>query len=231
MLKPRVDLRRDGVVMQRLADTTIVPGHATEVAVLVNYQVTIAPFVILDVPLIVAVQIPEMIDERIHVGEIVRVKEGARWQQSPTVVPRRSHYYRDREFAVRVPEHLLRQVFPAIGVLERQVELVRVQGGAVPVEVTRTDGPVAVQASSENVQVIAEQRLERLHVGPSSVTASAVAAQHGDQFSLDLRDDIPVTDAPVGNILRDSHRSSIGNRYIAIHSIGHGPVEQAVVIR
>lgn len=57
---------------------------------------------------------------------------------------------------VRVPEHLLRQVFPAIGVLERQVELICAQGGAVPVEVAGTDSSVAVQASPKYVQVTME---------------------------------------------------------------------------
>lgn len=232
MLESRVDLWRDRVIVQRLADATIVPGYAAEVAVLVDHPITIAPLVILDVLLVVVVQIPEIVGEYIRTGEIVRVKKGARRQQSLTVVPRRSHYYRDREFAVRVPEHLLRQVFPTIGVLKRQVELVRAQGGAVAIEVARTDGSVAVQASPENVQVVAEQRLECLHVGPSFVTTAAVAAHYGDQFDLGSpHDGVPVSDVAVGNIVRDSHRSSVGNRYIAVHSIGHGPIEQTVVVR
>lgn len=218
--------------MQRLADATIMPGCAAEITVLVNHSVTIAPLVIPDVPFIVAVQIPEIIGERIRACEIVRVKKGVRRQQSLTIVPRRSHYYRNREFAVRVPEYLLRQVLPTIGVLKRQVELVRVQDNAVPIEVTWTNGSVAVQASPENVQVVAKQRFELLHVGPSPIMTAAVAAHYGDQFGLDSpHDGVPVSDSVVGNIVRDSYCSSIGNRYVAVHSIGHGPIEQTIVVR
>lgn len=157
MLKPRVDLRHGGVVMQRLAYATIVLGDTAEVPVLVDHLVAIAPLVIPEVTLVVAVQISEVIGEHVHIREIVRVEEGVRRQQSLAILPRRSHYYRDREFVVRVPEHLLRQIFPAIGVLKRQVKFICAQGGAVPVEVARTDSLVAVQASSENVQIIAKR--------------------------------------------------------------------------
>lgn len=93
-------------------------GDAAEVTVLVDHPVAIAPLVILEVTLVVAVQISEVVCKRVCVREIVRVEIGARWQQSPAVLPRRSHYYRDRKFAIRIPEYLLRQVLPAIGVLE-----------------------------------------------------------------------------------------------------------------
>lgn len=109
-----VDLRLDRIVIQRLADATVAPGRAAEVAVLVDHFVTTAPFVILEVTLVVAVQIPEIIGERVYAREIVHMEKRVRWQISPAVPHRRSHYYRDREFAVRVPKHFLRHVFPTV---------------------------------------------------------------------------------------------------------------------
>lgn len=215
--------------MQCLTYATVVLGDAAEVAVLVYHLVTIAPLVIAEVTLVVAVQISQVVGERVCIREIVHVKERERWQQSLAVLPRRSHYYRDRELAVRVPEHLLRQVLPAIGVLERQIELICVQSGAVPVEMTGTDGPVAVQASSEDVQVAPERRLERFHVRPPSITTAAIAAHYSDQFALGgSQDSVPIFGRKVPGSL---YRPSVGNRHIAVHSVGHGPVEQTVVVR
>lgn len=99
---------------------------------------------------------------------------------------------------------------------------------------TGAGGAVAVQAASEDVQLIVEQRLERLYVDPPSVATAAIAAHHGDQFSLgSSHSDVP----SFGLIVRrcvvggDFYCSSIGNRHVAIHSVGHGPIEQTVVIR
>lgn len=93
---------------------------------------------------------------------------------------------------------------------------------------TGTNGPVAVQASPENVQVVAKRRLERFDVGPPSVKAAAIAAHYSDQFALGSHNIVPAFSRKV---IRDSYCSSIGNRYVAVHSVGHGPVEQTIVTR
>jgi len=118
MLEPRVDLRRGGIIVQRLAYATVMSRGAAEIAVFVDHPVAVPPLVILEVTLVITIQIPEVVGERVSAREIVHVKEGVRRQQTLAVFPRRSHYYRDREFVIRVPEHLLRQILPAIGVLE-----------------------------------------------------------------------------------------------------------------
>jgi len=82
IFKIRVDLRHGGVVMQCLTYATIMPGDAAEVAVLVDHSIMIAPFMVFEITLIVAVQIPNIVSERIRVREIVHVEEGMRWQQS-----------------------------------------------------------------------------------------------------------------------------------------------------
>jgi len=59
--------------------------------------------------------------------------------------------------------------------------------------------------------------------GPPSVTAAAVAAHYGNQFGLGgSHDGVPV----FGRFITgNSYCSSIGNRHVAIHPVGHGPIE------
>lgn len=136
------------------------PGRAAEVAVLVEHSVARPPGVQpVELVLAVAVEVEEVVGQRTRPGEVLDVEKRVGRQEELAVAFRRAHYHRHRLLLVGVPPDLLGQVFPAIGVLEGQVELVAPEGRTVGVEVARTDCAVAVQAAAEDVQLVACMRL------------------------------------------------------------------------
>lgn len=144
------------------------------------------------------------------------------------VALRSSHHHRYCALVVRVPKDLLRQIFPTVGVLESEIELVAGQYWTVAIEVTWTRGRVSTEAMPVNVKSLAENFFQTFDIFPTIVLSTAVAAKDGHQFPL-WPFHLFVRKQQM--VLGRKDRSSIWHWYVAVHSISHGPVEQPVVIR